>query len=243
MVQRKSNPQLTPHTPHAGCSDRDFEQSSFPLLLIAYAENLTKLQTDVYHRYLVTLPPAHQEHILRYQFWQDAQRCLCGKLLLEHGLREVGRHNLTLQSIKYTQFQRPYFEHEQVDFNISHSGTLVVCAIAADIRIGIDIQEVRPIDINDFHDYFTSSEMYSIHHGSDPLLAFYDVWTKKEAVMKANGKGLSIPPKTIAIDSNVARVEDQQWFLTEVDFYDNYRCHLATNVKPPPLIPIKKYTF
>jgi len=158
MVQRKSSPQLITRTPSDRCSDKDLEPSAYPFLIIAYTENLKKLQTDIYQRYLVTLPPAHQERILRYKFWQDAQRCLFGKLLLEHGLRELGFHNLTLQNIKYTQFQRPYFEYEKVDFNISHSGTLVVCAIAANIRIGIDIEEIKPIDTNDFRDYFSAFE-------------------------------------------------------------------------------------
>lgn len=67
--------------------------------------------------------------------------------------------------------------------SISHSGNLVLCACSQQ-RIGIDGEELAPApDIPD--GFFTSEERRWIERQSDPTLAFFRLWTRKECYIKA----------------------------------------------------------
>jgi 4'-phosphopantetheinyl transferase len=215
-------------------------EQSVPGVSILYSENNKQLPASVFGQYIKNLPRSHQEQIQGYQFWQDAQHSLFGKLLLKKALEELPLSQLDLENIEYSPHQRPFFDQAAVDFNISHSGSLVVCAVASHMRVGIDIEEIKPIDIQEFQDYFSTSELASITQGS---ITFHTLWTQKEAVMKANGKGLSLPSQNIIIQNNIALLENESWFLTEIHLSPNYSCHLATNIKPHAPVFLMKYTL
>jgi 4'-phosphopantetheinyl transferase len=215
----------------------------YPDVLIAYTENRERFASKVFNHYISQLPAMHREQILKYQFWEDAQACLYGKLLLRAGLVDLGIAGLDLKDIKYTSNKRPYFDSPEIDFNISHSGQLVVCAIAVNVRLGIDIEQVKPIEVADFKDQFSDEEMAVIRADGDNLRNFYALWTKKEALLKGNGKGLSIPLKQVVVKDNITSVESQAWFLTEIRIFDGYCCHLSTKTAVSNPILIKKYTF
>jgi 4'-phosphopantetheinyl transferase len=211
-------------------------------LLVAYTENYEQCPDPAFDRYLSQLPGQHREQVLKYRFREDAQACLYGKLLLQTCLADLGVAGLGLENIKYTSHQRPYFDSSAIDFNLSHSGGLVVCAIAANVRLGIDIEQIKPIDVNAFEEQFSNEEMFFIRE-DESLLNFYSLWTKKEALIKADGKGLSIPLKQVVVRNNNTTIEDQRWFLTEIRIADGYCCHLSTDVQITAPVPVKKYTF
>ncbi len=71
-------------------------------------------------------------------------------------------------------------------FNISHSGEYVACAIS-EANVGCDIQQVIPCDISMGKLVFTPQELALIHGIDD----FYQMWTRKEALLKAIGIGIS----------------------------------------------------
>jgi 4'-phosphopantetheinyl transferase len=79
-------------------------------------------------------------------------------------------------------------------FNLSHSAGVAALAIAA-CDVGIDIEEVRPVDSAVAERFFSAGENAVLRtlRGADWRDAFYRCWTRKEAVVKAIGKGLSLP--------------------------------------------------
>jgi 4'-phosphopantetheinyl transferase len=84
----------------------------------------------------------------------------------------------------------------ETEFNLSHSGNLVFIGVSRGQRIGVDVEEIRDIeDILTVTDtYFTPQECAFINRGGlDRRQAFFRCWTRKEAYVKAVGKGLSIP--------------------------------------------------
>lgn len=229
-------------------------------MLVAYAENIAQFPSNVWDGYLSRLPQPHREQVLKYKFREDAQACLCGKLLLLRCLEGLGMRHLRLEDLCYTSHQRPYFQDAAIDFNISHSGRFVVCAAAGNMRLGIDIEQIKPVDIADFQDQFSNEEMAFIRRDPGSLVNFYTLWTKKEALIKADGKGLSIPLRQISViggdsDSGVVGEEHQQWpqrpvtienrswYLTEVRIAEGYCCHLATSVMITEPVRLEKYTF
>jgi 4'-phosphopantetheinyl transferase len=99
------------------------------------------------------------------------------------------------------RFGKPYVVEDGAPvpprFNLSHSGEVVLVGVTAERHIGVDVEEVRPLDgftpIADSH--FTPEERAFIlrHAAEHRLRAFYRCWTRKEACVKAIGGGLSIP--------------------------------------------------
>ncbi|MGQ0585167.1 MAG: 4'-phosphopantetheinyl transferase family protein [Reyranella sp.] len=88
-------------------------------------------------------------------------------------------------------------DRPSVHFSLSHSGDQAVLAVSEQREIGIDIERVRPLDHLDLaRRYFHPNEVAAIggvKASDEQLLAFFRIWTLKEATAKAIGKGLSIP--------------------------------------------------
>ncbi len=76
-------------------------------------------------------------------------------------------------------------------FNISHSGEWVLIAFA-DSELGVDIEEIKTSFSFQtiIQDQFSEAERNFLYNSSDPLHSFYNLWTRKEALLKAWGTGL-----------------------------------------------------
>jgi 4'-phosphopantetheinyl transferase len=150
--------------------------------------------------------------------------------MLRSALQEVGFAG-DLARILYSPEERPYFE-DGPDFNISHSGTLVACIIGPSdrSRVGIDLEEKKSIDIDDFRGQFTAREWEMIRQDGDPLQMFYHLWTAKEALIKADGRGLQIPLSEVVVGEGgggVAKIGKNNWFLSLYEISAGYTCHVA----------------
>jgi 4'-phosphopantetheinyl transferase len=84
-----------------------------------------------------------------------------------------------------------------LQFNLSHSGGMAVLAVCRSTAVGIDVEEMRPIDDCDAiaRRHFAPAEWrrWAELPAADQLAAFYACWTRKEAYVKALGGGLSVP--------------------------------------------------
>jgi 4'-phosphopantetheinyl transferase len=80
-------------------------------------------------------------------------------------------------------------------FNLSHSKSVGVLAVALEMKIGIDVEDIRPIEPGVAERYFSTAELAGMRplEGQKWLDAFYRCWTRKEAILKAEGVGLRIP--------------------------------------------------
>lgn len=202
-----------------------------------------KLAHEAFERNLRRIPVSMQLRIRKYRWWQDAHCGLFGKMLLIEGLKKYGLGEGALKDIQYTQYNRPYL-NEAIDFNISHSGNGVVCAIGRDCRVGIDIEEVKPIDIQDFKKQFTEQELSLMYNSEDTYQEFYKWWTKKEAIIKADGQGLGIPLKKINFqDPGRAEVKGQSWHIREIPLHGQYCCHLAFEGEGDMQVKTERYNM
>jgi 4'-phosphopantetheinyl transferase len=79
-------------------------------------------------------------------------------------------------------------------FNLSHSEDVGLLAITRTAPIGADIEYVRPIEKEVAEAHFSPDEL-SVLGALDKdqwLLGFFRCWTRKEAILKAEGKGLNL---------------------------------------------------
>jgi 4'-phosphopantetheinyl transferase len=187
-----------------------------------------QLPAETFRSLLTFLPADLAGKVQRYRRWQDAQASLFGKLLLAVALKEYGCSS-PLSALQYSAYGRPYLS-DGPDFNISHSGHRVVCIIAQHGKVGIDLEEIRPLDFQDFKVQFSPEEWDAINHDPKPLRAFYHYWTAKECLSKVDGRGLNLPLAGIRImpgETRTIQAGQGNWYLRPLDFFDNYACHIA----------------
>lgn len=182
-----------------------------------------------------------QYRISRYKNWEDAQRSLLGKALLINGLKDMGEHSYSLNNLKVTEFEKPYFD-DSIDFNISHSGEYVVCALSLTGKVGVDVERLQEVPLNDFKDNFSHYEWQTILKADNQMYSFFKQWTKKEAFLKAIGVGLNLSLKNIEIKDNKIAWEDKEWFLYEIKLNEKHISHVASNLRLPK-IEIEEVNF
>jgi len=129
-----------------------------------------------------------------------------------------------------------------LQFNMSHSGTIAMVAMSCGRAVGIDVERVRP----DFDVEATARRWYSRaeYDGINSLpvsvrsSAFFAVWTRKEALLKARGDGLAagLDRFTVAVPPDestllVAHPDDvagtARWTLRDVPVATGYAASVA----------------
>jgi 4'-phosphopantetheinyl transferase len=77
-------------------------------------------------------------------------------------------------------------------FNLSHSRTIAVLAVANGQPVGVDVEYVRPIEPEVAARHFSAVELAALNQlqGDAWVTGFYRCWTRKEAILKAEGVGL-----------------------------------------------------
>lgn len=80
-------------------------------------------------------------------------------------------------------------------FNVSHSGDLALIAVSRTRELGVDVEKSRPISeaARIVRSYFTETETEQFHQLDEAARAdaFIRGWTRKEAILKAQGVGLA----------------------------------------------------
>lgn len=203
---------------------------------VYYTELTHPLSNFDFKRYLSLMSPSIQQKVNSFKNWQDSHTSLIGKLLLLTALEDIGYQKIELLTLTYNKYGKP-FVSEEIDFNISHSETLVMCVVSEVGSIGVDVEVVKPIKKKDFYNCWTPNEAKEINRNPYDYRTFYNYWTKKEAIVKAIGNGLNILLTDIEINGNKAAVVDHgNWYLKEIPFSEKYIAHFAT--KEPYNYPV-----
>lgn len=79
---------------------------------------------------------------------------------------------------------------ESTDFNISHSGDILLLGITVRGRIGVDVEGWMQTDRTPLWASLSDPESEWVAAQADPFAAFVRLWTRKEAIVKALGTGL-----------------------------------------------------
>jgi 4'-phosphopantetheinyl transferase len=153
-----------------------------------------------------------------------AGRYLLWKLLLQLDMTDVDNLN-----IGKTENGKIFFPDKNLHFNISHSGDMVVCALSDDSPMGIDIEHMLHVSFADFRNIMSDIEWRMIN-GSGSVIDFYRLWTKKEAVCKAEGIGLfdDLYQLNPGVGGCLFKKTNKFWHLQEIQLLPEYCCHLAT---------------
>jgi 4'-phosphopantetheinyl transferase len=122
---------------------------------------------------------------------EDRLRSLLGRLLLRHALRSRGVPD-DGWLVELGPYGKPRLRGPAMpEFNLSHAGDWVVCAVAP-TAVGIDIEQVRAIDLGIAERFFQPGEYTALlaQPADQQRDYFFRLWTAKEAYVKALGLGL-----------------------------------------------------
>ena len=111
-----------------------------------YKYDIRDLTVPEYNKWYSLMSTDKQQRVDRFRFVDDKKRTVAGEMLARKAIAEwciVAPESIVF-SIR--EHGKPYAVDLDVEFNISHSGDMVVCAVD-DKPVGIDIEKIRPIDL------------------------------------------------------------------------------------------------
>ena len=80
--------------------------------------------------------------------------------------------------------------HPHLNISISHCRKAVAVAVCDGGRVGIDVESRRRVGEDLMRRVCTADEFASVQAAADPVMAFLQLWTRKEAVLKLRGTGI-----------------------------------------------------
>ena len=163
--------------------------------------NIRDLSDDNYLHYYSLMSEEKKRRVDRFRFEDDKKRTVVGEMLARRAISKwcgVPEESIVFEIAEHG---KPYAKDLNVEFNISHSADMVVCVVD-DTPVGVDIEKIRPVDLNTAKRIFSEKEIQYIfecipdvedynHYLNDTVLQrFFELWTKKEAYGKLVGAGL-----------------------------------------------------
>ena len=151
------------------------------------------LTSDQFDILMCATSDRQRSRINKFRCFKDACNVLVGDIIVRQRICEKTHlHNKDL-SFTTNEYGKPMTAGDlRVHLSISHTDGHVAVAIG-DEPVGIDIERLKPVDLAVIERFFASDERRYImlHPPNLQLRAFYEIWTKKEAYLKWDGRGLS----------------------------------------------------
>lgn len=177
----------------------------------------------------------------RFHFPRDRQYFKATRALLRTILGSYVDSDPTELVFRYSDDGKPSLSRgdvrNEVEFNVFHSGDIVLLAFALRRELGVDVEKVREgFDHEGIAArFFSEQEQHQLAAlaPTERYLGFFRCWTRKEAYIKAQGSGLSLPLHQFDVsltpgDANALlctrpdRSEAAHWSLREVPAGDGY---------------------
>jgi 4'-phosphopantetheinyl transferase len=179
------------------------------------------------------LPQAARERAAPFRRTADRVRFLAGRLLAAYALFPEGGSTPAAfhERVRIAAHGRPFLP-DGPDFNLSHSGEVAICAVGEGCTVGVDVERIRPVEIEPFSGCFSADEWRLLASARDPLEAFFRYWTIKESVLKADGRGLGVPMREVRVFGREAELEGRRWYIFPPRVGPGHVAHLAVDREP-----------
>jgi 4'-phosphopantetheinyl transferase len=187
--------------------------------------DLSKLSDAVYLKCLNNYSGSILNDIARYRRMEDRKARLIAREIIKVYLKEI-KCEVTLSDWQLDENKKPFFE-KGPHFNISHSGNAVLVAFYQE-KIGVDIETKELINYNELMHFFHPEEIQYIEGSENVNEAFYFVWTRKEAYLKAVGTGIINGLNDVNVLPNCIHENGEEWHLNTLEVFPNYAAAICT---------------
>lgn len=144
----------------------------------------------------------------RFRFEHDRERYILGHAMMREVLsRHLGTEP---QELRFTraEFGKPIVKDSTLRFNFSDTKDAVLIAVTREQEIGVDLETMtRTVDHRAVSEhYFTPEEVGDISRATDDKRRFLELWTRKEAVLKASGVGIMEDLRVLRVNDSTNRM-------------------------------------
>jgi 4'-phosphopantetheinyl transferase len=188
---------------------------------------------------------AERRRAARYRRAQDRRRFIAARATLRCLLAAHLDAEPRTLAFAYGANGKPALTTDGLRFNLSHSGDLAAIALARDRAVGVDLEYVRPLSSAQriAERLWSSDETAALGALDDGgrLTAFFATWTRKEAVVKALGEGITgrldgfQVPTQAAPTSATLDISGAAWWIADLRPAPGY---LGTLAVPGTEIPV-----
>lgn len=196
-----------------------------------------QLSINEIHVYVVPLDITTEETSRQIKLLNEAEKHRAGRLIsplhqrrfiaAHAALRQILSNYLNLAphiiSFRFNEYDKPALANtsaQHLHFNLSHSENLAVIAVTQPGEIGIDIEKITTdakLDVAER--FFSGAEIAALNAlpSEKQAAGFYRLWARKEAIIKANGKGLHQPLSSFSVSImdiiELLTVDDRTWTI------------------------------
>ena len=148
-------------------------------------------------RFIELLEPDELSRANRFHFEKDRKHFGVARGFLRVLLGRYLKRDPKQLKFTYGPYGKPALPDEELRFNMSHSHGIALYALTRGRDVGVDDEYVRADFTSDdiARRFFSPSEVDSLCGlpAGDRVESFFRCWTRKEAYIKATGRGLSQP--------------------------------------------------
>ena len=157
-------------------------------VMVTIFDDMTQVTEAEVLRMLPMVDEARRAEALRYKHLFGQYACLKSWLMLKELLLPMGIHDLEME---YNEHGKPSLaRHPEVHFNLSHCKKGIAAVVDLS-PVGIDIESFREGSTALIRRTMNPVEAEWIRSSANPVEAFTQYWTKKEAVVKLRGTGIT----------------------------------------------------
>ncbi len=163
-----------------------------------------KIAPSFLHDLQSLLSEDERQRAARFRFDRHRQAYISARGQLRLLLGNYLKKDPQTIRFSYNEFGKPFLKESVLFFNISHSGAWALMAFHPRWELGVDIEQMKK-DFDGLHlveRFFSQNEIEQIRALPDSLKkeGFYNGWTRKEAYIKARGRGLNIPLSEFSVE-------------------------------------------
>jgi len=147
-------------------------------------------------RFQSTLPTDERERASRFRTEELRHRFIVSRIVLRRILSgSLGVEPDRIQLRTDADGKPCLADSCGIEFNLAHTGDLMLVAVTCGIPVGVDVERIRQLNDSQAiaRRFFTQREANWLQRVNAAGLnrAFFSLWTRKEAILKATGEGIS----------------------------------------------------
>ena len=204
-------------------------------MLRVYLADASALKDEaLYRRYYDKMPAYRKEKTDRCRFKKDQCLSLGAGALLRLAQRDFGREDLIFTEPVVGEHGKPFFPDSGFFYNLSHSGSAVMCAASDMAPVGCDAELIRGAAGEKIANRFFRDEEKAFIEAAENAESlsrrFFRIWTMKESYIKATGAGMSMPLDSFSVlpaeagGDTCLRFDVAEYELFEFDYSPLYCC-------------------
>ena len=150
---------------------------------------MVQITEEEIQRLLPLVSDERREEALRYKHLFGQFACLKSYVMLREMLEQRGlSHPFHFDR---NEHGKPFLKgYPVIHFNLSHCKN-GIAVVVSDQPVGIDIESYRQVSDSLIRYTMNEEERRIIAESDDPIRVFTEYWTKKEAVFKLRGTGIT----------------------------------------------------